>query len=286
MRPLRYAYKLMNLRDITIRAFGKIARIADPELCKIALKASTRGSVAHRDPVIYCSQYYTSKSPDRQREIDRCILHNSQKDWISNSIIFCDINASPPQQESVTVHNLARRLTYKTVFEWVARKNLGPESVVVLANSDILIPDNICMLFPYIGRNDFVALTRYESDKDKLPFLVSSRIPGFPSITQDTWIFKAKLATQISDLNLLEIPLGLPGCENRLVAILNNMNIRVSNPCLDIKTIHVHESNFRSYSEQSRIQGPYGHPKTMTMSQFCMGRRYKPRIDERELIES
>ena len=90
------------------------------------------------------------------------------------------------------------------------------------------------------------------SSLTKVKFLNVHDVPRDDS--QDCWIFKSTFNV---DLNKLCFSLGTLGCDSIFASIVNDSGIKVSNPSLDIVSIHVHNTDFRTYSANNRIHGNY-----------------------------
>ena len=90
--------------------------------------------------VVY-SQYYRTRTPERQREIDQCLWRNLNHPSISRMVLFYESNAPPLPQGKVPVEvvNSDERITYAEWFRWVKRQGSG---VDLLLSADICL-DNV-----------------------------------------------------------------------------------------------------------------------------------------------
>jgi len=118
--------------------------------------------------------------------------------------------------------------------------------MVCLTNTDIKLDRKIFDLAPILAPNLLFSLSRYEAN---------GQVADLPWCTQDTWI---ALSQPVHESVLLQsaIPLGLPGCENRLSEIFFSAGFRVFNPCLDIKNVHV-QSAKSVHKDEKRLFGAY-----------------------------
>lgn len=230
---------------------------------------------------IYTTQYYNSGNPVRQKELDECINYNASQPWINQTVIFCEQGFIPNVANSTSILLIPteKRLSYRDVFDWFKSNPPCPNTVIIFSNTDILITKDATSLFPGIKKNDFIALTRYESINDKYPNCTNSCIPGSLSVSQDTWIFLASSVSQLSECTPHDNILGILGCESCLLGSIYSTGFRISNPCFRIKTVHNHKSSVRSYNAENRILGIYAYPRTMSKSQFLLGIRYQPHIE-------
>ena len=72
-------------------------------------------------------------------------------------------------------------------------------------------------------------------------------------LSQDSWIFKSPIVIDERSNFLM----GKPGCDNRIVQILHENGYGVRNPSKKIKSMHYHQTNYRTYSNIETIPGPY-----------------------------
>jgi hypothetical protein len=97
-----------------------------------------------------------------------------------------------------------------------------------------------------IQENQMYALSRWDLDED----MKAKHHNTWDS--QDTWIFKNSIKSGNYD-----IPLGIPGCDNRIAYELKEAGYEVINPSKTVKTYHYHLSNYRSYREIDRLEGEF-----------------------------
>ena len=145
------------------------------------------------------------------------------------------------------INDEGKRTTYQDVFD---RINFhidrdGLDGISVVANSDIYFDETI-KLCSKITQDECYALTRYNVlGEEKIEF---EDTPG----SQDVWIFRGK----IKDGNF-DIPMGIPGCDNRIAHELSEAGYKLYNPSKAIKTYHLHKTP-KSYDDSTeRIPPPY-----------------------------
>ena len=115
------------------------------------------------------------------------------------------------------------------------------------------------------------ALTRWEDIKGKvIDFNTRHGKPSPPQWSQDAWIFKGSvkhndfdtvIASNNKRLNeVIPFGLGVPGCDNKIAAMLRAKGYKVTNPSLSIKAIHKHETQERTYPNYQILKGirPFG----------------------------
>lgn len=193
--------------------------------------------------------YYKSDKEDRDKEYLDCLSHNIGCDFIEKIFVFIHSNCDQPIQSDKIeyVYTHKEEVGYKDYLDY-AKENLLGETCIV-ANSDIIFDDTLKELESQTLENKFLCLTRWELNEDgTLEFYA----PEHGSETsQDVWIFEGGL--EITDSN---IPLGYPGCDNRIAYLALKSGLDVCNPSRIIITKHLHNTNHRT-SSRGRIHGEY-----------------------------
>ena len=93
------------------------------------------------DVVVY-SQYYWTRTPHRQREINECLRRNLNHPGISRMVLFCESDAPPLPQGTVPVEVVYsdERITYAEWLRWVKRQGSG---IGLLLNGDIYLDQGL-----------------------------------------------------------------------------------------------------------------------------------------------
>lgn len=118
--------------------------------------------------------------------------------------------------------------------------------MICLTNTDIKIDLNIFLINDVLEDNQLIALSRYESNGE---------IAKSPWCTQDFWCIRSQ-SIHKSILIQSNIPLGIPGCENRFSEIMHSVGFEVFNPNLEIKNQHMHQIQ-ANYPQSERLYGTY-----------------------------
>ena len=122
-----------------------------------------------------------------------------------------------------------------------------PDHLNVIANSDIHFDDTLPTKIP---EGHIYALSRYDKRGDTL-------VPWHGRDSQDAWMVQGGPWHIQADFTM-----GIPGCDNVIAHVLSK-DFRLSNPCMSIRAIHLHESGYRTYGEgrgkpkMFRLQPPY-----------------------------
>ncbi len=189
-------------------------------------------------------QWFKSSDVERESELIECISHNLAIGF-DKVIIFND--SVDPKFFGNNIENVCinRRMRYSDYISIVCdSKNFG--DLVVLTNTDIKLDENILNLPLYIKEKNLIAISRYENDIE----LAKSHW-----CTQDVWAIISQ-PVHVSVGYQSDIPLGVPGCENRFAEIFHSAGYAVFNPCIEIKNLHVH-SKQGVYSQDFRVFGSY-----------------------------
>lgn len=210
--------------------------------------------------------YYISENIDRQNEIKKCLIKNIQNkyikkiyllnseiydlDFIMNIDVYNKVTQVQIYEESQL--NSKKILKYSDAIDFINR-NL-PESLCILSNSDIYFNDSLSKINYESMNGKFYALLRYDEEMNgKRTIFKRHDIPRDDS--QDAWIFNSPLKINLS---YLDFHFGTLGCDSIFAnAVHENTFLKISNPAYDIITIHVHQTQFRTYNCDDRIHGKY-----------------------------
>lgn len=202
--------------------------------------------------------YYQCGDAARQAEIDFCLRKNAENAIIGKLFIIIDDSCEPPVGTGkAEVIRVARRPTYR---DWVELTEEHCRSgVSLLSNSDIFFEDTVSMLPDLLAApKTFLALTRWELLSGQL-----SKHPN-PRWSQDSWAIRADEKLPEHHKQLLEFPMGVPRCDNKVAYLFAIQGWKLFNPVGLIKSIHVHETQMRTYDKKldDRILGgvAYVHP--------------------------
>ncbi|MBE1291334.1 MAG: hypothetical protein GJ677_02480 [Rhodobacteraceae bacterium] len=189
--------------------------------------------------------FYTPRDPQRSQELLGCLKKNLDCGVFSHVYLLQDDDTVLPfQNEHLTVLRLSSRPTY---LDWVRySKQLCPDAISVLANSDIHFQEDITKLYDLfeLDPKAFVALSRYDKRG-------SENVPHQnPHWSQDTWAFLPAAEVPRSMERQLDIALGTPRCDNKIAYVFSLNGFEVYNPFHDITSIHVHETELRYYDKK------------------------------------
>lgn len=174
-------------------------------------------------------QVYESYNESRQKELNDCLAINKS----------LNINGVP----CLNVIEIKERLKFSELFDLT--KNYK-DDINIISNSDIFFNETILMS-RFIQSNQCYALSRWDYKQNKQCILFNRKD------SQDVWIFNGAVNCTGGDYTA-----GTPGCDNKLAFELKQSGYIMSNPAKSIHTIHLHNTNFRTYNANSfRLQEPF-----------------------------
>lgn len=203
-------------------------------------------------PVYLIQQYFTHPNKARQNEIKKVLEKNLACNYVDKIILLNETLYALPENPKITQIVLGHRLTYYDVFKYV-KDNITEEAHIVFANSDIYLDNTLCALYSIDMNKRFLALLRYEDDGSS----PEPKLFGPRPDSQDTWIFNSHSLDFEPSESELGFPFGISGCDNAISLEMFKRRFIVANPCLTIKTYHIHASNIRTYNKIDVIDKPH-----------------------------
>lgn len=210
--------------------------------------------------------YYQTTSTIRQQELDRSIITNYNSQLFENIINFSDY-----QQHLVLRSILKNNVTnlihkyhpYRPKFNQIIEHlNLQyPQQICIIANLDIIF-DQTIQLANFVGHKQILCLTRWETPSITWQQNVMTHFAGqwcidnyyninyLASKSQDVWIFRTPVHIPYQ---LLDFPMGILGCDEKLGSLAHEHNYAAINSCLSIKCYHNHISQIRTYDTTYRL---------------------------------
>lgn len=199
--------------------------------------------------MILISQWYETSSEKRSKELRDARVANE------TSGIF---------DRTVYVDGRNKRWTYGDMLQIAARDYRG--QLCVIANTDIVFDSTSSMIPLVCKENRVIALTRWESAH--CPNMLGHLAYHSParqwlfSGTQDAWAF---IAGTIPYLMKEDFSMGVPGCEQAMLASLVMSGCEVISPSIDVRIRHFH-SDAVDYEGVPTACGLYAYPKMTSIS--------------------
>jgi len=197
--------------------------------------------------------WHPSANKARQEEYSFCLQANLDNKFIDLVVVVLDksdyqsfksieYKSFPNNKLRLVQFNyMAIRQKYRPTFQdmfAVANSYVADNTTIsIIANSDIVFPDA-----GLIARNTSVdsvmCLTRYElHPKTNETYIHNWGV--------DAWVFEGHIKPNICSNYFM----GQLGCDWLICECLYNSGYKPFNPSLDIQTIHVHESAYRTYNK-------------------------------------
>jgi hypothetical protein len=186
------------------------------------------------------TSYFTARDSARKAELDECIRRNIDARVFDTITIL--VNEYPSKlYEGCNMVYIHDRPTFDAFFSFAK-----PDGWNVICNTDIYFDETIKLLEKR-GKNDFLALARWDVDKNGDAKLLNLRD------AQDAWCFFGKPKPELK-ANFYQ---GVPGCDNVLARIAKQAKYTLTNPAKTIKCYHLHNSGARTYTEKDKLPPPY-----------------------------
>jgi hypothetical protein len=211
--------------------------------------------------MILITTYYVSSNEDRNNEIKKCLLMNIENKNIDKIYLLNNQNFDLSFIKDKTLINKVEQiiislddnyiLNYKDAIMFI--NNKLKNKICILSNSDIYFDDSLSMINPKNIIGNFYALLRYDEDQNGIK-QIFTRFNKPRNDSQDCWIFKSPLKI---DLSKIDFTFRTLGCDSLFAKYVYDTGLKVSNPSYDIITVHVHNTDFRTYNCDNRIHGQY-----------------------------
>jgi hypothetical protein len=202
----------------------------------------------------YISHFNSELNNDRNNELQQCLKNNLENILIEKIHLYIDDNEAFEyiknlNNDKINIISIGFKPLYSDLFLY-AITNLQ-NKICMISNSDIYIHEFDLKLLNILNNNNTVfALTRYEYD------LTSPMIDNFCG-SHDCFIFKSPLNFNDSIENIKHVQHHL-GSENIVLYELDKNNIKIYNPCYQIKIVHLHKSDLRE-ENRPRINNGRSH---------------------------
>lgn len=227
---------------------------------RIHFRVFSKERIAHQVPrrVNIWVQWFPHSNIQRSQEYIRAFTANCDCPSVSSVIQLNERDYSledyPHLSHSkVKILPLSNRITYNDFFRLVRSQPINFDNFLdihVLINADIEWTNEASLgLEHYLweGNRSVISPLRWEDRRT----LFGSR-----SDSQDAWAIVAGDCPDDSRLNAT-IPLGMPGCDNRILMELLLQGYHILNRPLQFPTIHHHKTEIRSYTSEDMVKQPY-----------------------------
>jgi hypothetical protein len=191
--------------------------------------------------------YFKSSNIERRKELDYCVKKNISNPLIDKIYLLLENGKDVSmwmQSEKVVIVDNNKRMNFHDIFKY--SNSVENDDINIVCNLDIFFDDSLSKLKEHSLDNTFLALSRWNIDvKTKQANLFNV------NCSQDTWIWKGKIDL---DKIIVDYFLGQVGCDNAICGEFHNNGYLVINPCLDIKTYHLHQDTSRAYTDNDVVR--------------------------------
>jgi hypothetical protein len=200
------------------------------------------------------TQFFKHKDAKRFKEIKECLIKNCECPHIDKVVLINEKDYSDEYKkikgaEKITQFISGRRLTYANFLQYVY--DVVPMNVfTILCNADIYFGDSLLDLHKINMEDKMLGLLRWDVDTEG-----DAKIFGPRADSQDTWIFLSNsIKARKWDYNKFNFQLGQAGCDNAFAGHILRNKFLISNPAVNFKTFHLHNTNIRNYDKKDYIR--------------------------------
>lgn len=186
-------------------------------------------------------QLYKSKFEERNVEMMEALNKNLACEHIHKITIFLDGDVDLPAHEKINVVTNTARMTFSNYFEYI--NEVSQNEICCISNADIHFDDSLKHI-QSMQADDFVVLSR--DDVLNVPLNNNALLRDY---SQDSWFIRSDKPIPHKMIEDTDFFLGELCCDNRVAfwAMVNGYNL--INPCLLIKSYHIHKSDHtRTYN--------------------------------------
>jgi len=218
------------------------------------LKLSVLETHTGPEPLVLIQQYYKPADKSREKELKKCLEMNLKCDFIDEILLFVeskDLQIPSDPEKKIKQIPMKSRLSYANCIDTIQRV-VGAGKLVAFANADIYLNETWRAIWSVNLQDVFVALLRWEEGITEPHKLFGPR-----NDSQDTWLIHSdSVISRQWNLNAFNIPFGKAGCDNAILIEFLRNKFKIVNPAMNLQTIHVHKSDFRTYEKTDIVDRP------------------------------
>lgn len=233
-------------KDILKHQYSIVRRYSDDRICR---------QIPRR--VNIWIQWFPHSHKQRANEIKKSFEENckiadtvyqmSEADYSADKYPFL-------YKDNVTIVPTKDRISYNVFFDKVnatiRSSSSNPTDIHILMNADMEWTREASLGLEYcLWESGKYAISPLRWEDHSTMFAVRSD-------SQDVWGFEARALPEASKMKM-PIPLGKPGCDNRILMELLIQGFQTLNHPLQFPTIHNHKSMQRNYTPRDQIPKPY-----------------------------
>jgi hypothetical protein len=199
-------------------------------------------------------QWFPHSDPDRAKEFQTAFEQNVKCEHVHKIIQLSEEDYSKEysflEHEKVNIIPHETRITYNSFFKLLEDHSSEPYDFHVLVNADMEWTQEASLGLEHcLWETGKFAICPLRWEDRKTIFRIRAD-------SQDCWGF---VRNSIPSANKMkrDIPLGNPGCDNRILMELLLQGFQTLNHPLQFPTIHHHKTEIRNYTRKDQIPQPY-----------------------------
>lgn len=211
------------------------------------------------EPLWLIQQWFEPSKPKRAREIRKCLEENLKCPQVDKVLFLNEEEFKPKFAEMTNASKieeviLGHRMRYSDVLRYIHDK-VPAGTLVAFANSDIQLDETWRQVWSVNFENLFLSLLRQD-----LPLEPDAplKLFGPRADSQDTWVLSSDSvkAREWGEFAEIDFEFGRAGCDNAINGEMLRKKQKVANPALSLQTVHVHQSQIRTYDPKDIIDKP------------------------------
>jgi len=212
-----------------------------------------------KENIYLFQQFYVDKNANRHKENQTTLYINVNNKQISkifllNERIYTHAELGITSNKIQQV-NINTRLKYSDVFNYIYENKI--KGYILLCNSDIFYDNTLESIYRTNLVNNKKVFCQLRHEYINNTRLSDSKL--FDQIrpnSQDAWIWHSSLKLNVKQIKLINFHLGIPGCDNKIIYLLNLFGIKCHNEPKLLKIFHLHNSNIRNYNNKTKSIEP------------------------------
>ena len=203
------------------------------------------------------TQFFKHRDNKRFNEIKECLIKNCECPYIDKIVLINEKDYSDEYKKISGASKIQQvvsgnRLTYSDFLKYVHDE--VPNNVfTILCNADIYFGESLLDLWKINMEDKMLGLLRWDVDTEG-----DAKIFGPRADSQDSWIFLSdSIKSRKWDYSKFNFQLGQPGCDNAFAGHILRQRFLISNPAVNFKTYHLHNTNIRNYNKKDYIRAEF-----------------------------
>ena len=222
----------------------------------ISNKISTK-KTNDNDCVYLIYQFFVHGNAYRNKELKQCLRLNVENPHIDKIFLLNERNYTTDElgieSEKIEQRNIVNRIKFKDIFNFVEEEKLT--GYIITCNADIFFDKTVnnLRMTEMASRKQMLSQLRFDYTNNQLG---KCKLFGPRADSQDTWIWHSNYNPHKEE-KIFNIMFGKPGCDNKLIYLLNLIGFDVVNQPYFVKTYHIQKNQERDYSGTQPLPGPY-----------------------------